>query len=85
MEMLPENIVKDFPKPRCRPGWVNVAITKCVNSLRTVRAILKRLLGPIPRMLEIALVLEVVLGKTTEPVRAQTTTNHPFTSFGGHR
>lgn len=32
-----------------------------------LRAILKRLWGPIPWMLEIALVLEIILGKTIEP------------------
>ncbi|QED81796.1 hypothetical protein FTV90_24415 [Escherichia coli] len=86
MEMLPENIVKGLSEAE-----VQTRLGQCgYNEVREqppdqVRAILKRLLGPIPRMLEIALVLEVVLGKTTEPVRAQTTTNHPFTSFGGHR
>ncbi|EOZ7598510.1 cation-transporting P-type ATPase [Enterobacter hormaechei] len=86
MEMLPENIVKGLSEAE-----VQTRLGQCgYNEVREqppdqVRAILKRLLGPIPWMLEIALVLEVVLGKTTEPVRAQTTTNHPCTSFGGHR
>ena len=86
MEMLPENIVKGLSEAE-----VQTRLGQCgYNEVREqppdqVRAILKRLLGPIPWMLEIALVLEVVLGKTTEPVRAQTMTDRPFTSFWVHR
>ena len=84
--MPPENNVKGLSEAEVRARLAQYGY----NEVREqppgqLRAILKRLWGPIPWMLEIALVLEVVLGKTTEPVRAQTTTNHPFTSFGGHR
>lgn len=68
MEMPPENNVKGLSEAEVRARLAQYGY----NEVREqppgqLRAILKRLWGPIPWMLEIALVLEVALGKTIEP------------------
>ena len=68
MEMTPENNVKGLSEAEVRARLAQYGY----NEVREqppgqLRAILKRLWGPIPWMLEIALVLEVALGKTIEP------------------
>ncbi|HAU4755492.1 TPA: divalent cation transporter, partial [Citrobacter freundii] len=68
MEMTPENNVKGLSEAEVQARLVQYGY----NEVREqppgqLRTILKRLWGPIPWMLEIALVLEVALGKTVEP------------------
>lgn len=68
MEMTPENNVKGLSEAEVQARLAQYGY----NEVREqppgqLRAILKRLWGPIPWMLEIALVLEVALGKTIEP------------------
>ncbi|MEM5587527.1 HAD-IC family P-type ATPase [Enterobacter hormaechei] len=68
MEMTPENNVKGLSEAEVQARLVQYGYNEVREQAPSqLRAILKRLWGPIPWMLEIALVLEVALGKTIEP------------------
>lgn len=68
MEMTPENNVKGLSEAEVQARLVQYGYNEVREQAPgQLRAILKRLWGPIPWMLEIALVLEVALGKTIEP------------------